>query len=102
MDKGRADAGWSGRVCLARKKSQAQTGTGTKTISLYSRPRAGLATIPDEFQSCICDDHIHTHKSGFGKREAYKNCSMVIPEKGAPVSRSTLKTSGPVPPNSRP
>ena len=37
------------------------------------------------------------NSSGCGKREAHINWSMVIPEKAAPVTRTTLRTAGPVP-----
>ena len=43
----RADAGRDGPICLARPNSQARTGTGEKNIfPCFSRPRAGLATLP--------------------------------------------------------
>ena len=42
-----ADAGRDGRTYLARPNSQARTGTGQKTFSLFSSPRAELlATLP--------------------------------------------------------
>ena len=43
--------------------------------------------------------HLHPTKSGCGKREAEINWSMVIPEK-APVTRTTLRTTGPMPADS--
>ena len=36
-----------------------------------------------------------------GKREAHKKWSSVIPKKAAPVTRTTLRTTGPVPADSR-
>ena len=41
-----ADAGRDGGTRLARPNSQARTGTGEWVFSLFSRPRAGLATLP--------------------------------------------------------
>ena len=44
---------------------------------------------------------LHT-SSGCGKREAHKNWSLVMkPEKAEPVSATALRTTGPVPANSR-
>ena len=45
-----------------------------------------------------CQPHIN---SGCGKREAHENRSMVIPEKGAPVPRTTLSITDPLPADSR-
>ena len=45
-----------------------------------------------------CQLHIN---SGCGKREAHTNRSMVKPEKAAPVTGTTLRTTGPVPAQSR-
>ena len=36
-----------------------------------------------------------------GKREAYKKCFVVTPEKAASVTGTTLRTTGPVPADSR-
>ena len=41
-----ARAGRDGRTRLARPSSQARTGTGKFSFSLFSGPRAGLATLP--------------------------------------------------------
>ena len=41
-----ADAGWDCRPRLPRQISQARTRTGKFPFSLYSWPRAGLATLP--------------------------------------------------------
>ena len=41
-----ADAGRDGWTRLARPNSQARTGTGEYSFSLFSWPRAGLATLP--------------------------------------------------------
>ena len=40
-----ADAGRDCRTRLARSNSQTQTGTGERSFSLFSWPRAGLATF---------------------------------------------------------
>ena len=42
----KADAGRDGRTCPARPNSQARTWTGKYSLLLFSRPRAGLATLP--------------------------------------------------------
>ena len=34
---------------------------------------------------------------GVGKEKGIKNCSMVAPEKEAPVTPTNLRTTGPVP-----
>ena len=44
--------------------------------------------------------YIHTN-SGCEKRETKKNCSTVTPEKAAPVTRTTLRITGPAPVASR-
>ena len=44
---------------------------------------------------------IHCTNSGCGKTEAYINWSMVISEKAAPVTGTTLRTTGPVPADTR-
>ena len=45
---------------------------------------------------------LHTNSiSGSGKREAHKNWSLVKPEKAAPVTGTTLRTTDPVPTDSR-
>ena len=45
---------------------------------------------------------LHTNStSGCGKERRIKNRSMVKPEKAAPVNRSTLKITGPLPMDSR-
>ena len=43
---------------------------------------------------------LHTNR-GCGKKEAHTNWSMVIPEKKAPVTAITLRTTDPVPADSR-
>ena len=43
---------------------------------------------------------LRTNK-GFGKREAHMNLSMVIIAKAAPVTGTTLRTTGTVPAESR-
>ena len=43
---------------------------------------------------------LHT-KGGLGKREAHENWSAVMPEKAAIVTGITLRTTGPVPADSR-
>ena len=43
---------------------------------------------------------LHTNDTGCGKIEAHKNWSMVKPEKVAPVTGITLRTTGPVAANS--
>ena len=43
---------------------------------------------------------LHTN-SGCGKSEAHINWSMVIPEKIAPVTGNTLRSTGPIPADSR-
>ena len=40
-----ANGGRDSRTRLARRSSQAQTGKGKSSFSLFSRPRAGLATL---------------------------------------------------------
>ena len=45
--------------------------------------------------------HVYCTNSGFRKREAHKEWSMVIREKAAPVTGATLRTTGPVPADSR-
>ena len=40
---------------------------------------------------------LRTKTSGCGKREAYMNLSMVINAKAAPVTGTTLRTTGTVP-----
>ena len=46
--------------------------------------------------------HMSTvYNSGCGKREAHKNWSMVVPEKAAPVTGTTLRSTGRVPADSR-
>ena len=42
-----ADAGRDCRTRLARPNPQARTGTGKYYFSLFSSPRAGLATLSD-------------------------------------------------------
>ena len=42
-----AEAGRDGYARLGRSNSQARTGTGEYSFSMFSRPRAGLATLPD-------------------------------------------------------
>ena len=49
----------------------------------------------------ICD-HTYITKGCCGKREAHINWSMVMPEKAAHVAGTTLRTTGPVPADSRP
>ena len=69
---------------------------------------------PVDPYSCYVCDHTHTHtytyilstcllhtNSGRGKREAHNSWSMVKPEKTAPVTGTTLRTTGPVPADSR-
>ena len=46
MKNEQADAGRDGWTRLARPNSQARTGTGEYSFSLFSWPRAGLATLP--------------------------------------------------------
>ena len=45
--------------------------------------------------------YIMYQNSGCEKKEAHINWSMVIPEKVAPVTGTTLETIGPVPADSR-
>ena len=57
-----ADAGRDGWTRLARPNSQARTGTGEYSFSLFSWPRAGLATLPG--WSILCYmwwPYIHTY-----------------------------------------
>ena len=46
LENERADAVLDGRACLARQNYQTRTLTGKLSFSLFSWPRAGLATIP--------------------------------------------------------
>ena len=54
---------------------------------------------PQYFEYSIA--HVHCTNSGCGKSEAYKNWSTVIPQKAAPVTQNTLRTTGHVPADSR-
>ena len=84
---GQADAGWEDRTRLARPNSQARTGTGKKTFFICS------ADHEQDWQNYRL---IHTLLKVFGKREAHKNWSVLMPEKAAPVTRTTLSTTGSV------
>ena len=42
----KADAGRDGQTPLARPNSQVRTGTGKYSFSLFSWPRAAVATLP--------------------------------------------------------
>ena len=56
---GQDDAGRDGRTHLTRPSSQARTGTGGYSFSLFSCPRAGLVTLTRLIHTLlyICDDH---------------------------------------------
>ena len=57
-----ADAGRDGWTRLARPNSQAHTGTGEYSFSLFSWPRAGLATLPGwSILCCMWSLYIHTY-----------------------------------------
>ena len=56
------DAGRDGWTRLARPNSQARTGTGEYSFSLFSWPRAGLATLPGWSIPCYTWwPYIHTY-----------------------------------------
>ena len=56
-----------------------------------------LYTAVDTF----CIACVHWTSSGCGKREAHKKWYMEIPEKATPVTGTILRTTGPVPADSR-
>ena len=56
-----ADAGQEGRTCLAGPNYQARTGTVKKSFSLFSSPRAGLATIPVLIHMYPAESADHTY-----------------------------------------
>ena len=69
-----------------------------------SMPKRGLFydISPLSAFDTLCIAHAHVIPIfGDGKREAYIDKSMVIPAKVAPVTRTTLMTTGPVPVDSR-
>ena len=49
----------------------------------------------------FCTAHIHCINSGGGKRDAPNNGFMMIPEKAAPVTETTLRATCSVPADSR-
>ena len=53
--------------------------------NLYRRSRVGTGHVYDMYNPWS--------PIGLYQREAHKNCSMVIPEKAAPVSLTTLGTT---------
>ena len=64
-----ADAGRDGWTRLARPNSQARTGTGECSFSLFSWPRAGLATLPGWSILCYMGwPYIHTYMQGHTKK----------------------------------
>ena len=56
-----ADAGRDCRTRLARPNSQARTRTGKYSVSLFSWPRAGLATLPGLSIFLLYVTTIHTY-----------------------------------------
>ena len=80
---------------------------GNNTFPLFSRPWAGLATLPGWSTLCYkwwpyTHRYIHIYRtcplhtnSGRGKIEAHINCCVVKPEKAAPVTGNTLRTTWP-------
>ena len=65
--------------------------------------RRTFGSIRDTYTPMIFPNHtcpLHT-TSGCEKREEHKNCSLVLPEKASPVTGTTLRTTGPVPADSR-
>ena len=56
-----ADAGRDGWTRLARPNSRARTGTGEYSFSLFSWPRAGLATLPGWSILYMSWPYIHTY-----------------------------------------
>ena len=69
--------------------------------SLYAAYHGKLLAVSNtasDFSTHTCP--VYTNSGGV-KREVHKNWSIVIPEKAAPVTGTTLMTPGPVPVDSR-
>ena len=107
-DNDRAGTG-RGRPNLSRERPNSQAPTGTGKIFLVVRAQLATSRIGSHIRLMPCLLDVMTintcpllrNTSGCGKRKAHKNWFMVIREKAAPVTRTTLRTTGPVPVDSR-
>ena len=98
MENGRDDAGQDDRTRLARPNYQAREwGQGKNIFPCAGDHEHDWRPMPGSIRSLL---ELHNN-IGCGKREVHIDWSMMTCKMAAPVTGTTLRTTGPVPADSR-